>query len=173
MKQSSNPNKAMTMYDLILGFPEQLQKALALSAQIKTSTPKAEIRNVLVGGLGGSGIGASIVESLLASHLKVPYSITKTYEVPAFVDAHTLFIASTFSGNTEETLAALEEARQREAHIFASLRGAKPWPWPSKQAMTLCKCPMRLPVPGLFGLLTGAIAPYPSLIWPDRCASWR
>ncbi|GAB4396131.1 MAG: bifunctional phosphoglucose/phosphomannose isomerase [Microscillaceae bacterium] len=138
------------MYDLILGFPEQLQKALALGTQIKTSTPKHEIRNVLIGGLGGSGIGASIVESLLASHLRVPYSITKTYDVPAFVDAHTLFIASTFSGNTEETLAALEEARQRGAHIFCLTSGGKALALAQQEGYDFVQMPNEAPCPRAF-----------------------
>ncbi len=113
------------MYALIAGFPQQIENALALGRTIPAQTAQHEIRNVVVAGMGGSGIGANIVESLVNKELAVPYQITKSYTVPASVTKHTLFIACSFSGGTEETLSALAEAEMRGATIFAITSGGK------------------------------------------------
>lgn len=113
------------MYNLIAGFPQQVNKALALGRTIVAPAPKHEIRNIVVAGMGGSGIGANIVESLVSAELALPYQITKSYSVPASVTKHTLFIACSFSGGTEETLSALAEAEKREATVFAITSGGK------------------------------------------------
>jgi glucose/mannose-6-phosphate isomerase len=111
------------MFNLIAGFPQQLQKALDLGRTIIAPQPSQEIRNIVVAGMGGSGIGANIVENLVRNELQLPYQITKTYTVPASVTKHTLFIACSFSGGTEETLTALAKAEERGATIFAITSG--------------------------------------------------
>ncbi len=113
------------MYQLIADFPQQLEKAIALGRTITAPTPAQEIRNIVVAGMGGSGIGANIVEKLVSQSLALPYQITKTYTVPASVGKHTLFIACSFSGGTEETLAALEQAEAQGATVFAITSGGK------------------------------------------------
>lgn len=138
------------MHDLILGFPQQLQNAVKIGQKIQFSEPKHEIRNVLVAGLGGSGIGANLVEVFVADKLKVPYSITKTYDIPRFVDEHTLFIASSFSGNTEETLAALEKAQKRKAHIFCLTSGGKALEIAQKEGYDYVQVPNEAPCPRAF-----------------------
>ena len=80
------------MYELIAGFPQQLERAIALGRTIVAPSPIHEIRNIVVAGMGGSGIGANIVENLVKAELTLPYQITKTYTVPASVTKHTLFV---------------------------------------------------------------------------------
>ncbi len=111
--------------ELIIGFPNQLEKAVEIGKKIKKITPLNEIRNVVIAGLGGSGIGANIVENWLQSRIKVPISISKTYTIPNFVNEHTLLIACSFSGGTEETLSALAQAQTQKAQIFAITAGEK------------------------------------------------
>jgi glucose/mannose-6-phosphate isomerase len=107
----------MNMKELVDRFPTQLKEALAI-AQAKSFNPSKEtIQNVVVSGLGGSGIGGSIVSEILANSLKVPVYINKDYAIPAFVGKHTLFVASSYSGNTEETLEALDKATHAGAEI--------------------------------------------------------
>ncbi len=113
------------MDQLIAGFPAQLKEALQIGQQAtftKTSTP---IHNILVTGLGGSGMGADIVIDLLKEELSVPMLVNKDYGMPAFVNEHTLLIASSFSGNTEETMMALEKAALRNAKISCITSGGK------------------------------------------------
>ncbi len=113
------------MDQLISQFPAQLREALEIGINAKLNAPTQEIRNILVTGLGGSGMGANIVIDLLAKTLQLPMSVNKGYHLPAFVDDKTLLIASSFSGNTEETIMALKEAWKRNAKIVCITSGGK------------------------------------------------
>lgn len=75
--------------------------------------------------MGGSGIGGKLVSLWVAKDLKVPIQIYHDYEVPAYINENTLVIASSYSGNTEETLFFVEEARLRGAHIIGVCSGGK------------------------------------------------
>jgi glucose/mannose-6-phosphate isomerase len=115
----------MKMKELVDRFPTQLIEALSI-AQSKAFKPsKHAIHNIVVSGLGGSGIGGSIVAEILSDSLKVPFYVNKDYSIPAFVGKNTLFIASSYSGNTEETLAALEKAINAGAEIACITSGGK------------------------------------------------
>jgi len=109
-----------SMQELITSFPAQLSKSIEIGRTQKVTAPTNEIRNVVIAGLGGSGIGGSIVESIIINEIKVPLIICKTYDVPAFVDKHTLFIASSFSGGTEETLIALGQVKEAKIACVTS-----------------------------------------------------
>lgn len=85
--------------------------------------PKAEIRNVVLGGMGGSALYALFLPSWPG--LLVPFEIVRNYTLPKYVDKHTLFIASSYSGNTEETLSALTEAEEKGAQIVVIAAGGK------------------------------------------------
>ncbi|HMQ01137.1 MAG TPA: bifunctional phosphoglucose/phosphomannose isomerase, partial [Cyclobacteriaceae bacterium] len=80
---------------------------------------------VMLAGMGGSGIGANLIESLTFDRIPFPISICKGYEIPRFVDPHTLFIASSYSGNTEEVLEAVNKARLKRANIIVITSGGK------------------------------------------------
>jgi glucose/mannose-6-phosphate isomerase len=84
---------------------------------------KAEIRNVILGGMGGSAWPSEFL--LPWTGLSVPFEIVRDYSLPRYVDEHTLFIASSYSGNTEETLATLEEAHGKGAQIAVISSGGK------------------------------------------------
>lgn len=88
-----------------------------------TFTPKADIRNVVLGGMGGSAWPAMYIQSWPG--VSVPFEISRTYSVPSYVDENTLFIASSYSGNTEETLSALQAAEERGAQIAVMAAGGK------------------------------------------------
>jgi len=82
-----------------------------------------DIRNVVFAGMGGSAWPALYVKSWPG--VNVPLEVVSNYELPPYVDEHTLFISSSYSGNTEETLAALAEAEQRGAQIVVISAGGK------------------------------------------------
>jgi len=85
--------------------------------------PSGEIRNIVLGGMGGSALYAVFFNSWPG--FPVPFEISRNYSVPHYVNQHTLFIASSYSGNTEETLSALAEAEQRKAQIVVLAAGGK------------------------------------------------
>lgn len=112
------------MYNRIFDFPEQMTDALKLAGGWKvTPGDFAGIRNIVMVGMGGSAIGADIVRSLLAAKLQIPFTICRNYVLPEFVDDETLVIASSYSGNTEETLAAVDDALGRKALMVALTTG--------------------------------------------------
>ncbi len=109
----------------IANFPAQLTEAVELAEQIKITAPKHDIRNIVVAGLGGSGIGGSIAHALISNEIGVPFEVVKGYDIPAYTNAHTLFIASSYSGSTEETLASVEKAAEKGAKIACVTTGGK------------------------------------------------
>ena len=113
------------MDQLIAEFPQQLKDALEIGAAAKFTKNPKPIRNVLVAGLGGSGIGANFVIEFTRHECKVPFSVTKGYDLPAWVNESTLLICSSYSGNTEETLATLEIGIERKAKIVIITSGGK------------------------------------------------
>ena len=113
------------MQALIEGFPAQLLEAIEISGKARLGSSANQIHNVLVAGMGGSGIGGSLIKNLAAAELRTPLDVSKSYDIPAWVNQNTLFIACSFSGNTEETLSAVEKARANGAQIVCITSGGK------------------------------------------------
>ncbi|MDG2343868.1 MAG: bifunctional phosphoglucose/phosphomannose isomerase [Flavobacteriales bacterium] len=113
------------MKRLVSIFTEQLEEALKIGPKANLSPFSNSIENVVITGLGGSGIGGKIATQLLADQLKVPVVINNDYSLPEFVSTKTLVIVSSFSGNTEETLAALKIAQDKNAEIACITSGGK------------------------------------------------
>ncbi len=82
-----------------------------------------DVRNITVIGMGGSAIGGELAAALLADELKVPMSVHRDYGLPGYVGRDSLVIASSYSGDTEETLSGFEEARRRGSRILAMTTG--------------------------------------------------
>lgn len=83
--------------------------------------PTGPVKTVVLAGMGGSALAADIAASWPG--LTVPYEVVRNYSIPGYVNKDTLFIASSYSGNTEETLAALEEAETKKAQIVIVCSG--------------------------------------------------
>ncbi len=86
-------------------------------------TPPSPIQNVVIAGMGGSALAAQIAVSWPG--LDVPFEIVRGYDVPSYVGPQTLFVASSYSGNTEETLEALVQAEKSGAFIIVLSSGGK------------------------------------------------
>ncbi len=82
----------------------------------------ASTGNVVLAGMGGSGIAGKIFQELYS---KMPVYTIDDYNVPDFVSEKSLFIAISYSGNTEETLSALEFAKKRGAKSVAITSGGR------------------------------------------------
>lgn len=76
-----------------------------------------QILNVIVAGMGGSALAALLAKAWLGSKIKIPFEILRGYDIPGYVGPGTLFIASSYSGNTEETISALEQAELQGAQL--------------------------------------------------------
>lgn len=91
------------------------------SVELPTSRPT----NVVILGMGGSAIGGDIARSLIAEHSPIPIIVHRDYGVPACVGEHSLVIAVSYSGNTEETLSGFDAAVERSAQVFAIAAGGE------------------------------------------------
>ena len=88
--------------------------------------PSAEgLTAVVVCGMGGSGVGGDILRAVLSSRVGLPIVVVKGYALPAFCGRDTLVVASSFSGNTEEAIAAYEQAVARECRVVAVSGGGQ------------------------------------------------
>ena len=112
------------MKQLIADFPQHLLEAAKIfkKAAIPSNT---DFDNIVISGLGGSGIGASIALDLVAAHATKPITINKSYQIPGFANQKTVFIAVSYSGNTEETLEAVHAALERGCAVMAITSGGK------------------------------------------------
>jgi len=106
-------------------FPEQCQKAWEKVLKLDLPREYTRISNVVIVGMGGSAIGGDIARRLALAESKLPVWVHRDYGLPAFVDESTLVIASSYSGNTEETLSAFTKALKTRARKLAITSGGK------------------------------------------------
>lgn len=84
-----------------------------------------KINNVIVTGMGGSALAALVLKSLTFSTINVPFEIIRGYDLPDYANENTLVIASSYSGNTEETLSAYEQAKKRGSQLAILTSGGE------------------------------------------------
>ncbi|MBN2385781.1 MAG: bifunctional phosphoglucose/phosphomannose isomerase [Anaerolineales bacterium] len=105
--------------------PQQLEKAW----QLGQSLPLAEngiLRRVIIAGMGGSAIGGDLLMAYALDSCPLPVAVHRDYGLPAFADGpETLVIASSHSGNTEETLDAFEAASEAGCTLLAVCTGGQ------------------------------------------------
>ena len=113
------------MYAAIEGLPGQLELAYTLGMQ----HPLPEFRGlkyVIVAGMGGSAIGSDLLAAYMQGRASLPLTVHRDYDLPAWAKgSETLVIASSHSGNTEETLSAFGCALERGCQVIAVTRGGK------------------------------------------------
>lgn len=113
------------MLSHIAGLPAQLQTAWDLGRE-QPLPAWNEIERVVVVGMGGSAIGADLVAAYSASTCQVPLIVHRNYGLPAWAEGPgTLVIASSHSGNTEETLDAFNTAVARSCLTLALATGGE------------------------------------------------
>ena len=71
-----------------------------------------QLTKVVIAGMGGSALAALLTKAWLEENLRIPLEVVREYELPTYVDESTLVVASSYSGNTEETLACLQQAAE-------------------------------------------------------------
>ena len=112
---------SQNMLQVIKDFPKQCREALGLPKGISAS---GEINNIVIAGMGGSAMGGDLLKIYL-SNTNIPVYVNRDYKVPNFVDENSLVFAVSYSGNTEETLSALNAAKEKKAQIIGITSGGK------------------------------------------------
>jgi glucose/mannose-6-phosphate isomerase len=113
------------MDHLIADFSKHLFQALEIAKSTTFSKNSKQFNNVLICGLGGSGIGGTIVSELVSSSASCPIIVNKNYKIPAFVNAQTLVLCCSYSGNTEETIMMYEAAKEKGAEVVIISSGGQ------------------------------------------------
>ena len=117
---SNNADAKMAEY--IADLPKQLERSLHMDYSFSTMYDKS-YANVVISGFGGSGISGGILEVLASDQASIPVIIRRGYKIPAYVNENTLFIAVSYSGNTEEVLATVTQAENQRADIICITSG--------------------------------------------------
>ncbi len=108
----------------ITEFPQQLQRGWNIGIKGSISLKLSDINSIVFSGMGGSAIAGDLVKRIV-KEIPVPFVVNRSYTVPYFTNSKTLFIASSYSGNTEETLSALKKAIKQRCYIICITSGGK------------------------------------------------
>jgi glucose/mannose-6-phosphate isomerase len=104
------------MYSVLCEYPGQIRTGIDIGNTVNLSTiDTAAIRNMLICGMGGSAIGGDILRVFAASKSRIPILVNRDYGLPAWVGPDTLLVVMSYSGGTEESLSAYDEAGARGA----------------------------------------------------------
>jgi glucose/mannose-6-phosphate isomerase len=111
------------MLRMVIDMPDHLSVGNKVGLSVKLRGEP--FKEVVICGLGGSAIGGDMVAAWLSGSCRVPFSVVRSYSLPAHVDAESLVIAVSYSGNTEETLSMVLEAAERGAEVVAISSGGE------------------------------------------------
>jgi glucose/mannose-6-phosphate isomerase len=106
-----------------LGVAENQWEQLLIDVTPSKPFTFKNVYNVVLSGMGGSALPGVFLTSWPV--LSEPFEISRNYALPNYVDQDTLVIVSSYSGNTEETLSSLEDARAKNAQIVVVAAGGK------------------------------------------------
>ncbi len=113
------------MDQLIKKYPVQLKEALEIGERANIRSHSFPISHVVMVGMGGSGVGSNFVTDIIFDECKCATSLVKGYKLPVYVNEHSLVIISSYSGNTEETISAMQQALKTNAKIVCVTSGGK------------------------------------------------
>ena len=116
---------ASRMIDHLHEFPEQCHRAWERVMKFELPEEFAKVKKVVILGMGGSAIGGDVVRRLALAESKIAVWVNRDYSLLPFVDKDSLVIASSYSGNTEETIAAFEESLETPARKLVLTTGGK------------------------------------------------
>lgn len=98
---------------------DQIEDVVSEMKRVRLPKEFKKVNKIVVAGMGGSNLGYRIIRAVFKEELKAPILIEAGYLMPGFVDKDTLYILSSYSGNTEEPLSTYKEAKKRGAKIIA------------------------------------------------------
>ncbi|MEI6690774.1 MAG: SIS domain-containing protein [bacterium] len=111
------------MLKSIEALPQQIADAWMQANKVEFPDTYKKISNVVVSGMGGSALGSYVIKNLYKKSLTVPFEIVSHYELPEYVNENSLVLLSSYSGTTEETLSAAQDAKSRGAKVMVIAAG--------------------------------------------------
>lgn len=107
-------------------FPDQCKQAWEESTKVQFPEEYKHVKNIVVAGMGGSRFTPKTIGALYRKKITIPYEICEDYTVPGYVNGDTLVILSSYSGTTEEVLAAGKDAMAKGAKIAGIMKKGSP-----------------------------------------------
>ncbi len=123
IKKHKTQYDSKNVFDSILKFGDQCTDAYEAASKIHLPKEYEQVENIVLLGMGGSALGGHIIQS--QSIVKKPFEVSSAYHLPEYVNEKTLIIATSYSGNTEETVTATKEAILRGAKIIGITTGGE------------------------------------------------
>lgn len=142
------------MLSVLLDFPLQCKQAYDIARAARIELERKDFTKIVFAGLGASAISADLVKSYLYFESKIPICVYREYELPAYVDNSTLVFISSYSGNTEETLSAYRQAREKGAQIIVISSGGALKEHAGKDKIAFIEIPQGLPPRCALGYLS-------------------
>ncbi len=105
--------------------PDQISAGWELGSKSTLPSHYYNIKNILLCGMGGSGISSLLAKSLISDSARVPIDVWQDYNLPYYIDTSSLVIVTSFSGNTEESISCLKEAIDRQSKIIVISTGGE------------------------------------------------
>jgi len=128
------------MLDTIERFPEQIIETVdIINSSNLTSIFKVD--NIVLSGMGGSGISGEIIQSFFRDKLDIPIYVSHSYDLPKWTNKNTLLISQSYSGNTEETLSNFKHGFQKRCKIIGVTSGGKLQQYCEKREIPIIKIP--------------------------------
>ena len=109
----------------IVLLPQQVEQAWREVNNLEIPQNFKEAKNIVLSGMGGSALGGRIIDSLILERLRAPFEVFTGFKLPRYANSDTLFIASSYSGNTEETLSSAKDAIAKGVKMFGIGTGGK------------------------------------------------
>jgi glucose/mannose-6-phosphate isomerase len=119
------PLDTVGIWEATAGLPEQIEEAARTAREVEGLPEHDAVENVVVVGMGGSGIAGDILLASAGAFMAVPAITVKSYTLPAFVGDGTLLFAVSFSGDTEETIEAAKEGAAQGAKVVIVTSGGE------------------------------------------------
>lgn len=144
------------MRDIIAALPDQI--SAALRSNTKAHFPVDEAQRIFLVGMGGSAIAGDVFAAWVADRSKVPIQVVRDYHLPSYARSEDLLVAVSYSGNTEETLAATSQGIKLGCRVIAVTSGGTLADLARKNDFSMFQIPTGLPPRGAFGHLFGTLA---------------
>jgi glucose/mannose-6-phosphate isomerase len=135
------------MFDAAVTLPEQLFDAAERARGLSDLPDRERIENIVVLGMGGSGVAGDVLVAAAGPYLPVPVVVSKGYELPHFVGETSLVFAISFSGDTEETVEAASAAAVEGAHLVVITQGGELGRLAASWGVPAVGVPTEIPVP--------------------------
>ena len=143
------------MRDIIASLPDQIAAATRARA---TRFAVDEAQRIFLVGMGGSAIAGDVFAAWVADRSKVPIQVVRDYHLPSYARSEDILVALSYSGNTEETLAATAQGIKLGCRVIAITSGGMLADLARKSDFSVFDVPTGLPPRGAFGHLFGILA---------------